>query len=44
MPAWSALQRVSDVNVTQAIADAFLALAGRAAPSVREMPRRGVGD
>ncbi len=44
MPAWSALQRVSDVDVTQAIADAFLELAGRAAPSIRELPRRGVGD
>ncbi len=44
MPAWSALQRVSDVDVTQAIADAFLELAGLGSPSIRELPRRGVGD
>ncbi len=44
MPAWSALQRVSDIDVTQAIADAFLELAGHAAPFARDIPRRGVGD
>ena len=43
MPAWSALQKVSETDVTQAIADAFLAEIGSRQVMRAESARRGAG-